>query len=386
MRQVRRVALLIESSRNYGRGLLRGVSTYVQEHRYWSFLFRPRDLDMPVPSWLGRWDGDGVIARVDSLKMARALRQTGLPVVDLRNSVESIRFPAVGPDNEAIARLATEHFLDRGFRHFAFCGMPRGRYRYMDQRRDHVRFHLKEVGLGLAEYELSQGRGPRGWDREQDRLAKWLAELPKPVAVIACNDDHGMHVLDACHRAEQRVPEDVAVLGVDDDQTLCTLCTPSLSSINVNLERIGYEAAALLDGLMAGGKPPKSIVEIEPRGLVVRSSTDVLATDDRDVANAIRFIREHACEGIQVSDVVRHVMISRSNLERRFRAVLGRPPGAEIRRVQLDRARELLTQTSLPLATVAERSGFHSLNYFFEVFHKSLGTTPARYRRTYLDR
>ncbi|MBN2024520.1 MAG: DNA-binding transcriptional regulator [Pirellulales bacterium] len=381
MREVRRVALLIESSRNYGRGLLRGISTYVQEHGYWSFLFRPQDLDMPVPSWLGRWDGDGVIARVDSVKMAKALRQTGLPVVDLRNSIESIRFPAVGPDNRAIARLATDHFLQRGFRHFAFCGMPWGQYRYMDRRREHLRALLEEAGLSLAEFELGPERGPKGWDQQQDRLAEWVAGLPKPVAVIACNDDHGVHVVDACQRAEQVVPEEVAVLGVDDDQTLCTLCTPPLSSINIDLERIGYEAAALLDRLMAGGASPDETIELAPRGIVVRHSTDVLATDDRDVARAVRFIRERACEGIQVSDVVNHVMLSRSSLERRFRAVLGRPPGAEIRRVQLDRARELLTQTTLPLSVVALRSGFQSLNYFFEVFQKTLGTTPTRFRR-----
>ncbi|HBO46142.1 MAG TPA: XylR family transcriptional regulator [Planctomycetaceae bacterium] len=387
MRQVRRIALLVESSRNYGRGLLRGISSYVREHGYWSFFFQPHGLEDGAPVWLGRWEGDGIIARVNDEQMAEVLSAVRVPVVDLRNSVTTAGFPGIGPDNRLVARLAADHFLERGFRQFGFCGMPRGVYRYMDQRRDSFVEILAEAGYVCSAFELSANpRGARGWDNAQDRLARWIARLPKPVAVMACNDDHGIRVLDACQRAEVSVPEEAAVLGVDDDQTLCTLSAPPLSSVNLDVEGIGYAAAELLDRLMGGERPPEKTIELPPRGVVTRQSTDILATDDNEVAMALRFIRERACDGIRVGDVVRHVLISRSSLERRFKAVLGRTPSLEIQRIQMDRAKQLLSETTLSLETVARRSGFGSRNYFSEVFHKSIGLTPGQYRRKYSER
>ncbi|MBN1910097.1 MAG: DNA-binding transcriptional regulator [Pirellulales bacterium] len=387
MRKVRRVALLIESSRSYGRGLLRGIASYVREHGYWSFFYQPHGLEQHAPQWLARWEGDGIIARVNDHHMADLLSKVDVPVVDLRGSVTTADFPRIGPDNRLVAQLAAEHFLERGFRHFGFCAMTRGTYQYMDVRRDCFVEILTQAGHTCSVFELSLNpRGAQGWDNAQDRLARWIAGLPKPVAVMACNDDYGLRVLDACQRAEVSVPEEVAVLGVDDDQTLCTLCTPPLSSINLDLSGIGYAAAELLDRLIAGEPAPIETIELPPRNVVVRRSSDILATDDPEVVSALRFIRAHAYEGIHVGDVVRHVLISRSSLERRFRSVLGRTPSDEIHRLQMDRAQELLAETALPLSTVAERSGFRSRNYFSEVFHHSTGMTPGQYRRKYAAR
>jgi len=362
--------------------VLRGVSAYAQEHGYWSFYFQPRALEMPIPGWLARWEGDGIIARIANEKMANVLARTKLPVVDLRNSVRGTRYPAVGPDNREVARLGAEHFLERGFRHFAFCGMPRGEYRFMDQRHDWFTTFLDEAGCRCATFALSlDHHGAKAWDRQQNRLAAWLDRLPKPLAVMAFNDEFGVHVLDACQRAGLAVPEQVAVLGSGNDETLCTLCTPPLSSIHLDVERIGYAAAALLDRLISGQPPPSETLERPPREIIVRRSTDVLATDDREFAAALRFLRDHACEGIRVRDVVNHALISRSSLERRFKHWLGRTPHSEIRRVQLERAKHLLRETSLPLSTIAHRSGFPSVNYFSEVFHGATGSTPGVFRR-----
>ncbi|MBN2217217.1 MAG: DNA-binding transcriptional regulator [Pirellulales bacterium] len=387
MRKVRRIALLVESSRNYGRGLLRGISSYVREHGYWSFFFQPHGLEIHAPEWLARWQGDGIIARVNDRHMADLLAKVNVPVVDLRNFVTTTSFPRVGPDNTLVARLGAEHFIERGFRQFVFCGMPRGTYRYMDHRRDCFAEIVTQAGHVCHHFRLAANpRGAGGWDNSQDRLAQSMAKLPKPLAVMACNDDYGIRVLDACQRAEVNVPEEVAVLGVDDDQTLCTLSTPPMSSVNLDLEGIGYAAADLLDRMIAGESPPSQTIEIPPRGVVTRRSTDILATDDVEVAAALRFIRDNACRGIGVGDVVRHVLISRSSIERRFKAVLGRTPSVEIRRIQLDRAKELLAETTLTLASIAKRSGFESRNYFSEVFHRSVGMTPGQYRRRYTDR
>jgi LacI family transcriptional regulator len=205
--------------------------------------------------------------------------------------------------------------------------------------------------------------------------------MPRPAGVMACNDMRGQHVLDACQRVRLGVPEQVAVIGVDDDVLLCELCDPPLSSVVPNAERIGYEAAALLDRLMAGEKPPREEWRIEPLGVTTRQSSDVLAIDDPNVASAVRYIREHACRGATVPDVLQHVPLSRTILERRFRKYLGRSPQAEIRAVQLKRVQQLLAETDLRLERIAELAGFEHPEYMSVVFKRQTGQTPGEYRR-----
>lgn len=376
------VALLIETSLAYGRGLLRGVARYVHEHGPWSIYFRPQGLDAPPPPWLVKWRGDGILARINNRKMAKAVLQTRLPTVDVRNALSGLGLPGIGPDNRAVTELACRQFLDLGFRHIGFCGAPQGENRFLDVRCDFFRKQVEEAGLPCHIYIPRRNpRGDSAWEQEQGRLVRWLKKLPKPVGIMTCDDDQGLQVLDACLRAEIVVPDEVAVIGVNNDEHLCGLSNPPLSSIDVNPERIGYEAAALLDRLMAGAKAPKEVVEFAPRGLVVRQSSDVVGIDDHYVAAALRFIRAHAGETIGVSDVANALDVSRSTLERRFLKLLGRTPKQELLRVQLAKAQYLLTQTNLPLATVAEKSGFRSSGYFCEVFHRRIGCTPGTFRR-----
>lgn len=376
------VALLIETSLAYGRGLLRGVARYVHEHGPWSIYFRPQGLDVSPPPWLVGWRGDGILARINNRKMAKAVLQTQLPAVDVRNALAGLGLPGIGPDNRAVVQLACRQFLDSGFHNIAFCGAPQGENRFLDVRRDYFRELVEEAGLSCHIYlPRRTARGDSAWEQEQGRLARWLKKLPKPVGIMTCDDNQGLQVLDACLRAQLAVPDQVAVIGVNNDEHLCGLSNPPLSSVDVNPERIGYEAAALLDRLMAGAKPPKGIVEFPPRGLVVRQSSDVVGIDDHYVAAALRFIRAQASNAITVAHIADALDISRSTLERRFLALLGRTPKQEITRVQLAKAQDLLTQTNLPLAIVAEKSGFRSAGYFCEVFHRRMGCTPGVYRR-----
>ena len=206
--------------------------------------------------------------------------------------------------------------------------------------------------------------------------------MPKPVGILAANDDRGLQVLDACRRSEIDVPDQVAVLGVDNDEYLCSLSLPPLSSIDMNSEETGYRAAALLDKLMTGRRPPKRLPEIRPAGVIIRRSTDVLATEDRDVIRAVRFIRDHACRPLRVADVTEHVSMSRSSLEPRVRAVLGRTVHQEIRKVQIDTAKTLLADTDLPIKQVAQRCGFKNVQYLTRVFSATVGKTPADFRRS----
>ena len=378
---MKHVAILIETSRAYGRGLLRGIARYHREHGQWSTFFQPQGLGDPAPAWLPSWRGDGILARIDNRIMARAVQRAGVPVVNMRGTMADLPFPFIGSDNLAIAQLAAEHLLERGFRHFAFCGYKRKLHPKLDLRADHFQHCVEQAGYHCQVLQHVKRQRPRSWEQEQTWIASWIAELPKPIGILAANDDRGLQLLDACRRIQIAVPDQVAVLGVDNDEYLCDLSLPSLSSIDVNSEETGYRAAALLDRLMDGKRSPKRIPEIKPLRVIVRRSTDVLATHDEDLVRAVRFIREHACCPISPDDVVQHVNISRSSLESRCRNVLGRSLHQEIRKVQIDTARALLTDTDLPIKQVALRAGFKNVQYLSRVFSSHVGQPPAEYRR-----
>jgi LacI family transcriptional regulator len=376
-----RVALFVETSREYGRRVLAGVTHYLSEHGPWSVYFRPQGLADPPPRWLGGWDGDGILVRTDNPEFGRLVAASGVPAIDLRLGTLGPELPAVGVDNFAVAEIGARHLLDQGFRRFAFCGLHPGENLWADVRR--ARFAAVVTAAGHAcDHFPVPGRPPvHSWDDEQVELGRWLAGLTKPVGVMACYDDRGHQVLDACRAAGVRVPDEVAVVGVDNDAFLCGLSHPPLTSIDVGAERVGYEAAALLARMMAGARRPGRPLMLPPLGLVARQSSDVLAVDDPELVALIRYIRAHACEGARVADAVAASGESYSSLKKRFKALLGRTPKQEIVRVQVERARALLATTDLPVADVASRCGFASPKRLFEVFAARGGVTPGEYRR-----
>jgi LacI family transcriptional regulator len=379
-----RVALLVESSRSYGRDLLHGIAEYVRLHGPWSIYLDDRGL-AEVPAWLAAFDGDGIIARVENRKVGRAILDRGVPAIDLRGLLLDLEMPLIETDDEEVVRLAVAHLLERGFRHFAYCGFVGANY--SDKRSESFTRRLAEAGFTPHVYQPPsqfRARGIWEWERQnltyQDHVTRWLEELPRPVGLMACNDIRGQQVLNACREVGIAVPDEVAVIGVDNDEVLCDLSDPPLSSVVPNSRRIGYEAAALLERLMNGKPPPRETLFVKPLGIVTRHSTDVLAIEDRDVAGAVRFIREQACRGIKVEDLLAEVPLSRSVLERRFVKLLGRTPKAEILRVQLERVRQLLAETEFPLTRVAAMTGFEHPEYLSVVFRKKTGQTPGQYR------
>jgi len=375
-----RVALIVETSVVYGREILEGVTEYVRSHRPWSVFVEQRELGALPPRWLTRRSWDGILSRPTTPALARAFGQTGAPVVDLNDLYADLGLPRIRSDNPAIGRLAAAHLLERGFRAFGYCGFAGEAW--AAERRDGFAAAVGAAGPAPAVYESPwRGRRVPAWDVDADRIAAWLRRLPRPLGVMACNDLRGQHVLEACRRTGLAVPEQVAVVGVDNEELLCRLCDPPLSTVVPNARRIGYAAAGLLADLMAGGRPGAADTRVPPVGVVTRQSTDTLAIDDPDVAAAVRFIREHACEGIRVADVLRHVPVARSLLERRFRRAVGRSPHAEIRQAQVRRATELLADTDLPLRRVAELTGFPHAEYLSYLFKRTTGQSPREYRR-----
>jgi LacI family transcriptional regulator len=374
----RRVALLIESSNAYARGLLEGIATYVRQHQSWSiFLPEQRRGDAP-PASLARWQGDGIIARIETAAVARAVRRLGLPTIDVSAAREIPAIPWVETDDDAIARLAVDHFRERGFRSLAYCGDPR--FNWSKWRCECFRRLAEEAGAACSLYG-SRGPLPVSWQADHDRLVRWVAALPRPVGILACYDIKAQQLLDACRDARVAVPDEVAVLGVDNDSVLCELCDPPLSSVIPNTRRTGYVAAELLDHWMAGQRVPAAAHRIDPLGVHTRQSTDVLAIDDKDVAAAIRLIRQHACEGIAVADLLRQVPLSRRVLERRFTRCVGRTPHAEIMRVKLNRVQQLLVETDLSVEAIAQLAGFDHPEYLSVTFKREVGLRPGAYRR-----
>ncbi len=377
LRRRRQVALLIETSNAYARGLLQGIVHYIREHQPWSFHLMEQGRGDDPPAWLEHWKGDGIIARIETPRIAQAVVHAGLPAVDVSAARLVPALPWVETDDEQIARLALEHLLERGFKHLAFCGDPR--FNWSVWREKHFCAQAA-AGQQTVHCFRPADAGPGDVATQAADLRRWLQALPKPVGIMACYDIRGLQVLDACRSAGLAVPAEVAVIGVDNDALLCELGAPPLSSVIPNTHRTGYEAAALLDRLLGGKRVAPRPHLIAPLGVAARQSTDVLAVDDREVARAVQFIREHACGGINVSDVLRAVPLSRRVLEQRFQRLLGHTPREEILQVRLDRVKQLLAETDLPLYLIADRTGFEHVEYLSVVFKRETGRTTSQFR------
>ncbi|HEV7282060.1 MAG TPA: DNA-binding transcriptional regulator [Pirellulaceae bacterium] len=381
MQRRRSVALLIETSNAYARGVLEGALEYVRRHEAWSLYVPEQERGATPPDWLSRWKGDGIIARIETDEIAAAVRKTRLPVIDVSAARICPDMAWVETNDEAIARLAADHLIERGFRDLAFCGDPG--FNWSVWRRDRFVRIVQEAGRQVHVYDAISRNDPAySWTRERQRMTRWIRKLPKPIGIMACYDIKAQQLLDVCRDIDVAVPEEIAVIGVDNDPLVCELASPRLSSVIPNVQRTGYEAARLLDRMMAGEAVPPVGHLIDPLGVETRQSTDVLAIDDREVASALRYIRENACFGMNVADILKEVPVSRRVLESRFRKLLGRTPHQEIQRLRIDRVKHLLAETDMSLAEIANRSGFEHVEYLSFAFKRETGQTPSQYRRS----
>lgn len=381
LKRIPRVALLIETTRTYTREMLVGVRRYVAEHGPWSTFIELRALDSAPPPWLKSWEGDGILTRTVTPEMNRAVAATGLPAVELRSTNLPHRRPFVGMDNGLIGQTVAEHFLNRGWRHFAVHGLTSEVF-FVERVQQFIA-RVERAGHVCVELPASASDQPGDWEREQARLIRQLRELSKPAAIFAANDQLGLHLLDACLRAGLSVPEEVAVVGCENEETLCALATPPLSSVRLDGARVGYEAARLLDRMMHGGEAGAQPLLLPPRGIVVRESSDELVINDPLVAHACRLIRQRAAEAVGVEDICRALNASRSTLERRMKAALQRTPKEEITRIRLREAERLLCDTSLTLEDIAERTGFGQASHFHAVFRSRHQCTPGAWRKRF---
>ena len=378
----RRVALAFPATVPHFARTIKGIVEYARGHGRWVFVGSPEhdSRTMSVEELRG-WDGDGVIALVNTRQEARVAQRLGMPVVNLSGALEHAGLPRVRSDYEACGRLAAEHLLERGFRRFAYFGLCGIWYAQCFGRGFISR--LEQDGRPCAVLEVPSNIGSRRpWYQGSKELEDWLKKLRPPVGLLACHDPRARMVAEACERLGLRVPHDVAIVGINNDELTCEFCSPPLTSIARHGERIGVEAAAMLDRLMEGKPLPVMDVLIPPEGVVPRASTAVDVIEDPVVAAAVHYIREHAGTPIDVHDIVEVVPRSRRWLEQRFRDCLGVSPYEYLCRVRVQRAQTLLTDPRKPLLKeVALRCGFREVRRLRITFQRCLGLTPAASRR-----
>lgn len=379
-----KVALLVETARGFGRNLLRGIARYAREHGSWSFHISPGDYEQVVPK-MKQWGGTGIIARIPNQRVAEAILSAELPTIAIGLTDEQMqpgsplaRFSEISSDPNEVSRLAAEHLMDRRLSRFAYVGSEdRG---WSSRRELAFERALAPYGHDVHVYRQPPRKRDRLWESEQAYLASWISTLPTPIGLFACDDDRGREVLEACSIAGFNVPEDVAVVGVDNDEVFCDLADPPLSSVALNIEAAGYRAAALLDGMMRGSVQTPKRITVDALRVVARRSTDLIAVEDEDVATALQLIRQEAGRNISVDTLIQEVAVSRRHLEKRFKEVVGRTMLEEIQLARLEHSKRLLLETSYPVSKVAQLAGFGSVGYFIQFFQKRVGKTPRRFR------
>jgi LacI family transcriptional regulator len=398
----RRVLLMLGCSRASERGLLRGIVRYARLHEPWIFyreppFYRrppyhslPRDFPDPMDRVRGRQSGrtlvslrgrglEGIVAFAAHRTQMETFIPPDFPCVILPIEEKIPGRCCIVEEAGTVGRMAAEHFLDRGFTRFAFCGFD---HMYWSRvRQEGFVQRLAQAGHAAHLYEPPRRSADVPWETEQSFVADWLRSLPKPIGLMVCNDDRAQQVIEANKAAGTRIPDEIAVLGVDNDEMICELTHPPLSSIALNLEEAGYEAAAQLDRQMQGHKPAATEICLRPLYVHTRQSTDVLAVEDPQVATALRFIRTHAGDCLSVQAVVEAASTSRRLLERHFHQTVGTGIYREIQRVRIERACRMLAETNWSLADIAQRCGFSNTVHFSVAFKRQMDVTPEQHRR-----
>ncbi len=367
--------MLIETDDSWGRRVVASVAAFARENR-WRLLIAPRNhqRQLRLPR---RWQGDGVIVSLRDRSTADHIRRSGLPAVDVSIMMPTANWLGrVATDDRARAAMALEHFRQRRLEHFACFAPTIGRYSV--ERANAFRDIVQRAGFTCDMFV--EDSATRGWEIDHDQVVQWLSGLPRPLALFAADPHPARQIADVCDWNGVKVPDDVAILSGDNDDLLCSVSWPQLSSIQLACESIGAEASTLLRRLMNGGLVPKQPTLIPPLGVCARQSTDVMAIDDPEIVAVLRFMAEHIHQGTNVREILKQFPISRRSLEQRFRRLLNRSPGEQLRQLRMEHVRNLLVESDLTITEIAFRMDFASSSSLTQQFTRHFGLCPTAVR------
>jgi len=382
--RIPKILLHIDTSRSCGRGVLLGVARYSKEKAPWQISQRPplytyQNSQTPPSMGAEDWLADGMI--VSTSEIPPEVIDAKIPVIGIDVRKKIYKYPNIVGDSDAIAGMAVDYFLNRGFTDFAYCG-----FKGIDwsiQRGISFKKILTSMAHQVESFAIKEKPANVLWDEQLLDLGQWIKCIEKPVAIFACNDDCGRAVMQACQSARLDVPADVAVLGVDNDEMVCMTSNVPLSSIALNFEKAGFEAAVLLDKMIESKERKFEGINIvlKPTHVITRESTDVLAIQDKYLSQALSFIHKHYRQAIQVVDVVEAVGISRRNLEYKFSKMLKHSINAEIRRVKVEQIAKMLIETYIPITQIALYFGFTDAKHIARYFRKEKNINPQEFRK-----
>ena len=380
----KRILILVETSRVFGRTIIQGVSRFALEKGSWTILLEDRGFFDRVPLWTKKIQVDGIICRTITADSAKFIDTFGVPIVELLGD-GSYRSSDVLTDATRVGSTAAEHFYERGFRQFAYFST--GRAWWSQAFHDAYCQRLHELGFDCHTSPFCEGHNESTLSivlqkKSETGILEWLRKLPKPIGLFCPADSQAIFILNLCQVADVKVPYEIAVLGVENNFTLCNATTPPLSSIAADGWSVGYQAAQLLETMIEKRPLPDLPIQIPPMGVVTRQSTDIIAVDNADIAQALHYISANPGLHISVKEVAQHVNVSLRTLIRKFKEVLNRSPEEEIRRVCMERAKLLLYDTNLSVTNIADNLGYASTEYFIRAFRCEIGMTPYAYRQS----
>jgi LacI family transcriptional regulator len=379
-----KILLLVNFSEEYGRGLLNGIAKYSRLFGPLNFCRIPlingnkKELKNVI-AWARAWGADGIIAQIENERSFEKLLQLEIPIIAQDTNERFLGVPNITGFYKETGQMAASYFIEKGFKNFAFYGFEN--MVWSRERCEGYCEKTKEYGFEVHIYQHPKEETPPLWSYKESSLSDWLKALPKPIAIMTCDDNQGQHVTEACKAVGINVPEQVSVLGVDNDLSICNLSDPPLSSISLNTEKAGFETAQLLSKMIANKDYQYENIYVEALQIVTRRSTDFLAVDDKEISKALHFIYYNFKERISVDDVVDATALSRRVLEKRFQSVLKRSVLDEINSLRIKQVKQLLIETELSITEISDFCGYTDIKNLSRYFRRHEEINPLEYRK-----
>lgn len=378
-----KIILLIDFSEEYSKELLKGITRYSREKGPWIFCLMPlynrETLGMEgILDWAKEWGADGIIGQLYNDSSISTIVKSGIPTIAQDFKERFTQIPNITGAHREAGAMGADYFLRKGFRHFAFYGFEH--IVWSRERSQGFEERLHQVGYSVHYFENQEESSEELWYYKPSALSQWLTSLPKPIAIMSCDDRLGLHITEACRHSGIRIPQDVAVLGVDNDGMFCEISDPPLSSIAQDAEKGGYEAAHLLESMIKGGTDKFYDIVVRPTQIVTRQSTDIYATQDESIAMALKFIHQNIDKNLQVEDVVRQLPLSRRTLELRFQQSVGFPVYKYMQNLRMEKFSKKLLETDQAIFDIALDLGFTDTKNVGRQFRQVYGYSPQEYR------